>query len=209
MHAAASPCPGARRTREARAALLALLLVAAPGCATGISAGLPAYRQSLIDPEWDPIAESAPAPAATETRRRLARCRRAEGRELAATLRAAERQLLARCWGRSITPPQVNPERAPRPLDLVRFEEARPSAAAPAGALLGVVLAVQGDRVEFLYPRGTHARRGFLNLRHPDRRRATPGRIDNTYLRIIRPGDARGTRYLAGQLLAGFAAPRQ
>jgi hypothetical protein len=187
--------------------VLALLLVAAPGCAIGISAGLPVYRQGLIDPEWDPISGSEPAPAATETRRRLARCRRVEGRELASALREAERQLLARCWGRFSTPPQVSPERAPRPLDLVRFEEARPSAAAPAGALLGVVLAVQGDRVEFLYPRGTRARRGFLNLRHPDRRRSAPGRIDNTYLRVIRPGDPRGTRYLAGQLLAGFAAP--
>jgi len=130
------------------------------------------------------------------------------GEDAGASTVTAERQLLIRCLGRL---PGVNvlasPERRPRPLDLAVFAEARPTASQAAGRMLGVVVSVAGDRVEFLYARNTRAGLGVLNLRRPDRRRDPSGAVDNTYLRVIQPADPKGARYLAGQLLSGFAVP--
>lgn len=71
----------------------------------------------------------------------------------------------------------------------------------------GVVTDVQGFRVRFVYlhPRSGRVTVGALNLRQPNRRRLSGATIQNTFLRVRRRVDPPRTRYLAGQLLAGFA----
>jgi hypothetical protein len=179
------------------------------GCLPAASVtAAPPYRQGLIDPEWDPLATSSAEPQPRPDRdRALLRCRRLNGRQLGATSDEAQRRLLLGCLGRQPGDVQASRERTPHPLDLALFDEARPSVEQSAGRLLAPVVGVSGDRVEFLYVRGTRARLGVLDLQRPDRRRGPRGELHNTWLRIIRPSDPKATRYLAGELLAGFAAP--
>ena len=74
----------------------------------------------------------------------------------------------------------------------------------------GVVLDRSGHRVTFMILRGGYARVAVLNMEQPHMRRL-PGRarLENTYLRVISPADPPNTRYLAGQLLAGFVTPKE
>jgi hypothetical protein len=48
---------------------------------------------------------------------------------------------------------------------------------------------------------------GVLNPLQPHRRRLSGSRVENSYLRVIQRGDPAKTRYLAGELLVGYAAP--
>lgn len=68
----------------------------------------------------------------------------------------------------------------------------------------GVVVDLDGPRVEFIYLRRQYVKLGVLNLDQPHRRRLAGRQIQNTFLRVKLPTDAPKTRYLAGQLLAGF-----
>ena len=68
----------------------------------------------------------------------------------------------------------------------------------------GVVLGRSGSRVEFMILRGKCARVGVLNLAQPNRRRLRGHRVENSFVRTITAADPPNTRYLAGQLLAGF-----
>ena len=207
-------------------ALPALLLASLTGCLSGYSSesahGLhrasaanggpaPPYRQGLIDPEWDPLEVAGAEPWQAAHRQSgsplLTRCRRLEGRQLAATDDEAQRELLRLCLGRVFKLDlQVGREPLPRPPYLVLFDEAKPSPEQSIGRVAGVVLSVAGDQVEFLYLRNTRAHRGVLNLRHPNSRRDADGKLENSYVRIVQRGDPQRTRHLAGQLLAGFAA---
>jgi hypothetical protein len=119
---------------------------------------------------------------------------------------AATEALLAAVFGegRAWRLPALVPRRAAaRPGDLVLFFARR-----PAPAKVGVLLACDGPRLVFLHLRGGKAQLGWLHLGQPHRRRL-PGQtaVANSYVRIKRPEDPPSTRYLAGQLLAGFAAP--
>jgi hypothetical protein len=196
---------------NARTLICVVVLGIGPAaCVTATTGVAPTYRQGLIDPEWDPLgraSEPPPRQRQPDRGRALRRCRRLAGRTLGPTPARAEKRLLAACVGRSPADLRVSRKRAPRPLDLVLFDQARPSPAQRTGRLIGVVVALKGDRVAFLYTRGRRARLGVLNAHAPDRRRSAGGTVENTFLRIIRRGDPRGTRYLAGQLLSGFAAP--
>ncbi|HEV8321750.1 MAG TPA: hypothetical protein VG389_09070 [Myxococcota bacterium] len=83
------------------------------------------------------------------------------------------------------------------------------AASAPAratGAVTHVALAVDvaGDgTIDALGFRRGAARRDRLNPYHPTQR-LLDGRIVNSFVRIIRPDDPPGTRYLAGELLESF-----
>jgi len=101
--------------------------------------------------------------------------------------------------------------RAPLPGDLVLFHDTRDAnnnrKIDDRFTDAGVVLEVKRARVRFLYlhPRSGAAVVGTLNLHQPNRRRLGDRTVQNTFLRVKRRGDPPTTRYLAGQLLAGFA----
>jgi hypothetical protein len=131
----------------------------------------------------------------------------------------ATRQLLTRCLGRRRTRqllarlPRVGLRRSPRAGDLVVFDHAhdrnRNRLIDDRRSDVGLVLEVRGPQVIFVYLSGTRARRGLLHLRLPQRRwSAGSARPLNSFVRVKRPGDPAKTRYLAGQLLAGFHPPR-
>jgi len=94
----------------------------------------------------------------------------------------------------------------PRAFDLVLFRGAGLTTGAQRD--VGVVVGVgpRADRVEFVFVRRSRAALGVLSIAHPARRRDQGGVVENSYLRVIRPEDPPGTRYLAGELLLGFAA---
>lgn len=71
---------------------------------------------------------------------------------------------------------------------------------------VGVVIARRGARIAFVYLSGERVREGVLDLRRRGVRRRR-GRLLNSYVRIKTPRDAARTRYLAGELLAGFVPP--
>ena len=99
----------------------------------------------------------------------------------------------------------------PLPLDLVFFRGSRAECSAGedgSAREAGVVVQTAGRRVRFLYLRQGRVRRGVLNLAQPNRRRLQGTIIENTYLRVVCPGDKALTRYLAGQLLSGFVTLR-
>jgi hypothetical protein len=86
--------------------------------------------------------------------------------------------------------------------DLVVFDAVR--AELPA-SLVGVVVGARGDgTVEFIYLARGVVRRGWLNAAAPSRQRDDDGRVLNTFVRHSEGRDPRDTRYLAGQLLAGY-----
>jgi hypothetical protein len=95
--------------------------------------------------------------------------------------------------GEAITSP-------PRLGDLLVF--ARVTGSDPA-SLTGVVVSVD-DRgvIEFVYLARGVARRGFASVARPGDKRDDRGRVLNTFVRHSDGADPRGTRYLAGELLA-------
>ncbi|MEZ4368225.1 MAG: hypothetical protein R2939_18395 [Kofleriaceae bacterium] len=95
-----------------------------------------------------------------------------------------------------------------RPGDLLVFDRA--VAGAPA-SLIAVVLGVSDDGVvEMMYLGGGVVRRGVVDPTRASTRRDDAGRSINTYLRHNRDWPPRGTRFLAGELLAHHVrlAPR-
>jgi hypothetical protein len=194
---------------------LGLGLVCGWGCGGNLAPeAIPyAFRQSLIEPGPSGVAEAEQAPRAPHRKpRSAARCRKLVGR----TFRTSAGMLRA-CLGGPVPVKAIKggalelDRRLPRPMDLVLFHNTRDDNGN--GKLddrfteAGVVLALEGQRVTFIYLRRGRARRGFLNLTAPHRRRLVRrGPIENTYLRVKRPDDPRRTMYLAGQLLAGFTS---
>lgn len=72
-------------------------------------------------------------------------------------------------------------------------------------SMTGIVVSIdQRGTIEFIYLARKIVRRGFLNLQHPSTKRDASGRVLNTILRHLQGGDSRRTKYLAGELFAGF-----
>jgi hypothetical protein len=161
------------------------------------------FRQSLIDPESSPLVGASPRSPAGREGTTAARCRALAGRSFASST-----ALLGACLGASGRGAREAPDRtrAPELLDLAIFDGARTEAGGAVRRLIGVVVGLRGPRVEFLFLRDGRASIGVLDLARPSLRRAR-SRIENSYLRVISRDDPPSTRYLAGDLLAGFARP--
>lgn len=87
-----------------------------------------------------------------------------------------------------------------RPGDLVIFDHATSDSEAD---LVAVVIERDARGVtEYIYLGGGVVRRGFVDPARPVTRRDPQGRVVNTYLRHGRRWPAKGTHYLAGELLA-------
>lgn len=183
------------------------------------------YRQSMIGDGDEPAAR---APAARPVTRRPARrtarrpdpnkdarrCRLMRGRTFRGSSTRATLRLIKACLRRRL-PASVLRGRGvelrdgdARPGDLVLFHNTRDRNNNGRGddrfTAAGVVLRRSGARVEFLVLRAGSARLGVLNMAQPNRRRVRGFRVENSYLRTITAADPPNTRYLAGQLLAGF-----
>lgn len=189
------------------------------------------YRQSMVndgrEPQAAPAARRRPTrrarsywdktPATGKDARRclLMRGRRFRGSGARATLRLVKACLRRRLPASALRGKGVDlRDDDARPGDLVLFHNTRdrnnngrPDDRFTAA---GVVLDRSGHRVTFMILRGGYARVAVLNMEQPHMRRL-PGRarLENTYLRVISPADPPNTRYLAGQLLAGFVTPKE
>jgi hypothetical protein len=173
------------------------------------------FSQSLID--VPPLLDNSDGDGRSIARppRAVTRCRSLVGRTLDAA--DAAMRLLRACLGPTMTGAlakagqpfaALEPRRSePLLLDVALFRGTRPEAGEGITDA-GVVVAVTGSRVEFVYVRAATGRvaLGALNMSQPHRRRlGRSARVENSYLRVIRPTDGPATRYLAGELLAGFA----
>lgn len=99
----------------------------------------------------------------------------------------------------------LSPTRRPQPGDLAYFHRTydrdRPGLGRNLFTHIAVVEAVRGQRVSLIHRSNTAVRRLTLDLSRP----GDPRRNDE--LRRKRPGDRQNQRYLASQLLGGFASP--
>jgi hypothetical protein len=88
----------------------------------------------------------------------------------------------------------------PRPGDLLVFDAATSNDAAD---LIGIVIA-RDDRgvTEMLYLGGGVIRRGFVDVSRKHKRRDESQRVINTFIRHGKRWPAKGSHYLAGELLA-------
>lgn len=94
--------------------------------------------------------------------------------------------------------------RAPDVGDLLVFDRARDGAAA---SLVAVALGTDSRGVtEILYLARGVVRRGFVDAARPSVARDADGRVHNTYVRHGKDYPPKGTRYLAGELLAHVIA---
>ena len=213
-----------------RALSVLLALTGLVGCALAPGgAVLPRMQTGLLAP-------SAPAPAlvspAPEPARRDASLPRADApaegwrAQVVSRARALVGQnlgggsgggvvveLLRRAYGRRLPEGAMRGDglalrkAGPQPGDLVVFALGGDAARAEERSEVGIVLDVQGSRVSFAYVMGAWVRRGWLNQRRPGLRRVgASGRVENTFLRPRLPTDRPGRRYLAGELLSGFAS---
>ncbi len=141
------------------------------------------------------------------------------GRTFTGERHKATRQLLSRCLGRRrarellLRLPRAPLRERPLAGDLVVFDHAHDvngnRKADDRRSDVGLVLEVRGPQVFFVYLSGRRARRGILHLRLRSRRWSHGlARPLNSFVRVKRPDDPSQTRYLAGQLLAGFHPPR-
>ena len=215
-----------------RLSVLYLALLLAAGCgARPARESIPyRFRQSMLtaaDDGDESFVESRRKPARrprTRTRTRTrptpkatTTCWRLRGRTFDGPREAATIALLRACLGPGLPAAAAKGRgltlhrRAPGPGDLVLFHDTRDAnnnrRVDDRFTDAGVVLEVKRARVRFLYlhPRSGAAVVGTLNLHQPNRRRLGGKAVQNTFLRVKRRGDPPATRYLAGQLLAGFA----
>jgi len=185
------------------------------------------FRQSLLDTEEDALLRegdttTAPAqpiqrsaPGGRPGQQAADRCWGLRGRTFAGPYEEANLKLLAACFNRAVARDTLAGEGlnlrsvgGPRPGDLLLFHNTRDrnrnGALDDRHTATGVVVKTAKGRTTFIFLRGRRARAGVLNLRRPHHRRLNGTRIQNTYLRSIHPSDPPGTRYLAGELLAGY-----
>jgi hypothetical protein len=105
--------------------------------------------------------------------------------------------LVERCTGTAAEGGSSRTRQA-EPGDLARF----------ARGTVGIVLDVEdGGRVKFAYVRRGSVIEGVVSPERPHVRRGKDGRVANTFLVPIRPGEPRRAPRLAAELLRGFAAP--
>lgn len=176
----------------ARTFLVASLLA---GCAC--AGELPPPREGA---GWvEPRADARPAAAARADRADVASCaRRLVGQPFSASTTA----LAGHCLGvpglRQRLEAASVPVDRPRPGDLVFF----------ARGIVGVVLDVEpGGRAKFAYVRRGAVHEGVVSPHLPRTRRGSDGRVANTFLVPIQPGEPKRARRLAAELLEGFRAP--
>jgi hypothetical protein len=182
------------------------------------------FRQSMIDPDEPEVVPPPRRERRREVRtqkrgrgRILRSCRRLPGRRYGSrSHRRAVAAMLRTCLGRNVSLAAIHRDEGairrsnPRRGDLVLFHNTRDAnrnhKLDDRFSDAGVVVDVRGTLVTFVYVRRGRARKGVLNLDAPHRRRrARRARVENTFLRVKLPVDPPGTRYLAGQLLAGFS----
>lgn len=92
----------------------------------------------------------------------------------------------------------------PKPGDLVFFENTKGHSP---GILthIGIVEKIEQDgTVAFIHKSSRGIRRDFLNLNSPSSRFSENDEITNSYLRRRRSKDSPGSKYLAGELFAGY-----
>lgn len=179
------------------------------------------YRQSMIGAGDEP---GVAAPPAKRTRQRTARspdplkdarrCRLMLGRTFRGNNKRATLRLIKACLRRRVPAGVLRGrgvdlrEGGARPGDLVLFHNTRDrnnnGRSDDRFTSTGVVLGRSGARVEFIFLRAKQARLGVLNTAQPNRRRLRGHRVENSFVRTITAADPPNTRYLAGQLLAGF-----
>ncbi len=197
------------------------------------------YRQSMVNDGREPEAAPAAARPRSRRRARPSRrrarsywdrtpatgkdarrCRLMRGRRFRGSGTRATLRLIKACLRRRLPAAMLRGKGVElrgddaRPGDLVLFHNTRdhnnngrPDDRFTAA---GVVLHREGPRVTFMILRGGHASVAVLNTDRPHlRRRPGRARLENTYLRVISPADPPNTRYLAGQLLAGFVTPKE
>lgn len=92
------------------------------------------------------------------------------------------------------------PTAEPRPGDLLLFSRALSDE--PADLVALVIGRDTRGVTEIVYAAGGVIRRGFVDVAHPASRRDLRGGVSNTFLRHGRRQPPKGTRYLAGELLA-------
>ena len=214
--------------RPPRGLVLCLLAaILAGGCQRPLRADRRPYRLSLglLEPQGalrrQPRVRSRSKQKTRPRRKRVAldrRCRaivaRAKalvGQRLPGTSPQRQRALLTRALGSRQPRWRVSRlRRRARPGDLIVFDQTRDENGNrrldDRRSDVGIVLARRGSRVTFVYVSGERVRQGVLDLRRRSQRRRR-GRLLNSYVRIKTPNDSPRTRYLAGELLAGFLPP--
>lgn len=151
--------------------------------------------------------------AALDKRRReiVARAKALVGRRFPGITAQKQRALLVAALGSQIPRWRQSPlKHRPRPGDLIVFDQSRDENGNhrldDARSDVGIVLQRRRSGVTFVYLSGERVRQGVLDLRRRGQRRRG-GRLLNSYVRIKTPRDSSRTRYLAGELLAGFLPP--
>lgn len=163
----------------------------------------PAHRNQRVNtPELDP--GESPGPA--EVLRGLVGHRDGDSTSLEFAFQAA------RAVGAELDPEIARLDRGPSLVALARRRSALGSprtalvgdlVAFMRGRLIGVVASRRRDgTIEFVYLARGVVRRGWVNPARPKDKRADDGRVLNTFVRHNDGGNPRGTRYLAGELLA-------
>lgn len=95
----------------------------------------------------------------------------------------------------------------PGPGDLLVFDHATGDEPAD---LIAIVIGRDARGVlEMIYVAGGVVRRGFVDATRPRQRRDAEGAVVNTYLRHSKRQPPKGTRFLAGELLASVVRVRQ
>ncbi len=100
----------------------------------------------------------------------------------------------ARTRGRLLAPTD-----SPSPGDVLVFDNA--ASEAPADLIAVVIGRDARGVIEYVYAGGGVVRRGFVDPARPSMRRDLTGAVVNTFLRHGKKWPAKGTRYLAGELL--------
>ncbi|MCB9556136.1 MAG: hypothetical protein H6707_08535 [Deltaproteobacteria bacterium] len=181
--------------------------------ALAIAACRPIAREPLAYRFQQPLlGEQRPMRARVPRKQAMIRLRKLIGTPAPQSAEAADNELLRQFFGHPIKWQQLQLSRERDDAHsgaLVVFENSRPLDRRPTDQRqVGIVLDRRQDAVSFVYASGGKFRLGLLDLRLPHRRRYQSGSsVANSYLRQKRREDPPETRYLAGELFAGFITP--